>query len=355
MDRKILYENLAKHLHQGIIGAPMSPALIGILEIMFTEEEAVIACKLPFEHTSLDKLKELFPEKTGSLESILTAMAKNGTVYTKQKPGKERIYSLLPSVVGWSETPFWPGKDTDKARKLAPLWIKYRDEGFNKELARNIPALRVIPIDQSLKNKSEILPFDQIKEMLDKISYYAVANCPCRQMMAYVGKGCNHSLENCLHFDDMARYMVEQGMARQLTKEETIKILEEADKEGLVHSCENLNGFLSTICNCCGCCCIFLQTQKTQGLKMISSSNYVSCVDEESCIGCGTCEERCPMGAIVVGEEEHAQVDPGRCIGCGICVPTCPSTAVSLVLRETITPPPDIAEFLSKRYLAPGL
>jgi ferredoxin len=88
-------------------------------------------------------------------------------------------------------------------------------------------------------------------------------------------------------------------------------------------------------------------------LNMISSSSYVSCVDNEICIGCGTCEERCPMDAIVIGEEEHAQVDPGHCIGCGICVPTCPSTAVTLVLREKITPPPDINEFFRKRYLAP--
>ena len=353
MGKKTLYENLARHLHQGIIGAPMSPSLMGILEIMFTQEEAEIACRLPFENKTLENLKELFPDKSGSLESILNAMAKNGTVFTQQKPGKERKYRLLPTVVGWAEAPYWAGINTEKARKLAPLWIKYRDEGFGQELARNIPTVRVIPIDQSLKNKSEILPFDQLKEKLGTLSYYAVSKCPCRQMMTYVGKGCSHSLENCLHFNEMGRYVVEQGMGREITGEEALRILDDADKEGLVHSCENLNGYLSMICNCCGCCCVFLQTQNMLGLNMISSSNYVSCVDEEVCVGCGTCEGRCPMAAIAVGEGEVAHVDPGRCIGCGICVPTCPSEAVSLVRRQTITPPPDIAEFLSKRYLAP--
>ncbi|MCE5274607.1 MAG: 4Fe-4S binding protein [Deltaproteobacteria bacterium] len=353
MDRKILYENLAKHLHQGIIGAPMSLSLRGILEIMFTEEEAAIACRLPFENKTLEDLKGLLPEKAESLESILTAMAKNGTVFTQQKPGKERIYRLLPTVVGFAEAPYWAGMDTEKARKLAPLWIEYRNEGFGKELARNIPTVRVIPIDHSLKNKSEILPFDQLREKMLTLKYFAVSKCPCRQMMAYEGKGCSHSIDNCLHFNDMGRYVVEQGMGREITKEEAIAILEEADKEGLVHAIENLDGYLSMICNCCGCCCVFLQTQKLLKLNMISSSNYVSCVDEEVCIGCGTCEERCPMDAIAVGDDENAHVDPACCIGCGICVPTCPATAVALVLRETITPPPNINEFFTKRYLAP--
>jgi hypothetical protein len=98
MDRKILYENLAKHLHQGIIGAPMSPTLIGILEIMFTEEEAVIACKLPFENKSLEELKTMFPDKSTSLETILTAMAKNGTVFTNRNQGRKESIVFSPRL-----------------------------------------------------------------------------------------------------------------------------------------------------------------------------------------------------------------------------------------------------------------
>ena len=354
MERRTLYENLARHLNQGIIGAPMSPALTGILEIMYPEPEAEIACRLPFENKTLAELKAIFPDKSGLLETTLTGMAKNGTVFTRQKPGKERVYRILPTVVGFAEAPYWAGMDTEKARRLAPLWIQYRNEGFGRELARNIPAVRVIPIDHSLKTKSEILPFDQLREKLTTLSYFAVSKCPCRQMMAYEGKGCGHSLENCLHFGDMGRYVVEQGMGRQIDREEAVRILEDADREGLVHAIENLDGYLSMICNCCGCCCVFLQTQKMLGLTMISSSSYVAAVDPGACAGCGTCEKRCPMGAIALGEDERAGVDSERCLGCGVCVPTCLAKAVALVRRQTVKPPPGIEEFFTKRYLAPG-
>ncbi|HOJ14388.1 MAG TPA: 4Fe-4S binding protein [Deltaproteobacteria bacterium] len=354
IDKKTLYENLARHLHQGVIGAPLSPSLLKILEIMFTEEEAEVALRLPFENKTLGEIERLIPDKAPRLENILSAMAKNGTVFTLQKPGKKRVYRLLPTVVGFAEAPFWPGVPSEKARKLAPLWIQYRNEGFGEELSRNIPAVRVIPIDRSLRNSSEILPFDRIREKMKTVKYFAVSKCPCRQMMAYEGKGCSHSLENCLHFNDMGRYVVEQGMGREISMEEAVRILEEADGEGLVHTVENLDGFMSMICNCCGCCCVFLQTQKKMNLRMISSSNYVSKVDSESCAGCGTCCRRCPMDAVAVDDSGTAKVDAERCIGCGVCAPTCPTGAIALVLRQDVSAPPDVGEFLAKRYLAPA-
>jgi len=50
---------------------------------------------------------------------------------------------------------------------------------------------------------------------------------------------------------------------------------------------------------------------------------------------------------------DKAGVNPDLCIGCGVCTPTCPTGAVSLELRGTVTPPPGIAEFFTKRYLPP--
>jgi Pyruvate/2-oxoacid:ferredoxin oxidoreductase delta subunit len=348
-----LYEKLAKHLDQGFIGAPTSPALLQILKILFPVEEAEIAVKLPMQNQTLSELKILFPQKQDSLEAILSGMVKRGTVYTSQKPGKERKYRLLPSVVGWAETPFWAGKDTVTTRKLAPLWLKYREEAFGQELARNqMPVMRVLPVSKSLQESSEVLPYNAIKPMIETQSYCAVGHCPCRQMKSHAGEGCDHSLENCLHFGSMGRYMVEYGLARKISTAETLKILKEANEEGLVHAVENIEGHLGTICNCCGCCCVFLDTKKKMGLHTISVSSHVARVDAELCAACGTCEERCPMQAIAIGDDDIAEVAKELCIGCGVCTPTCSTGAVDLLQREKVEPPPDLETFFMTRYKA---
>jgi Pyruvate/2-oxoacid:ferredoxin oxidoreductase delta subunit len=346
-----LYEELAEHLDQGIVGSPKSPALMEILKILFPGEEAEVAVRLPMQDKSVQELKELFPEKAVSIEGILDRMVTRGTVFVSGPSGEGRMYRLLPSVVGWAETPFWAGRDTEDARKLAPLWLTYRDEAYGEELARNgMPAVRVLPISQPLRESSEVLPYEALKEKIEEQSFCAVAKCPCRQMKSYVGEGCDHSLENCLHFGSMARYMVEQNLAREITKEETLKILKEANAEGLVHSTDNLReGPISVICNCCGCCCVFLDTKKNMGLHTISPSSYVAQVDSELCTACETCAERCPMGAIALGEDDVSVVDEALCIGCGVCTPSCPSEAVNLIKREEMSPPPSIPEMVAAR------
>jgi ferredoxin len=345
-----LYEELAAHLDQGIVGSPKSPALMEILEILFPGEEAEVGVRLPMQDKSLPELRELFPERADSVEDTLNRMVKHGTVFVSGPPD-ERKYKLLPSVVGWAETPFWAGRDTPETRKLAPLWLRYREEAYGAELARGgTPAVRVIPVSQTLRESSEVLPYEALKEKVEEQSFCAVAKCPCRQMKTYVGEGCDHSLENCLHFGDMARYMVEQGLAREITTDETLKILKEANEEGLVHSGDNLReGPISVICNCCGCCCIFLDTKKNMGLHTISPSSYVARVDSDLCHACETCEERCPMGAIAVGDDDVSEVDEALCIGCGVCTPSCPNDAVDLVKREEVKPPPSIPEMFEAR------
>ncbi len=349
MDEKV-YEALAEHLNKAHAGVPMAPELIEILKILYPGEEAEVALQMSiYEKKTLPQLQEAMPDRTANLEGILDSMAHRGTVFTQKKPGSERIYRLLPSIVGFVEVPFLAGEDTPETRALAPLWKAYLQGGMGRELARGVPLIRVIPIAESLEDKSQVLPFDALAELLDGVSFIAVGHCPCRQIMKATGEGCDRPIERCMHFGSLGRYIVEMGKGRELNKQEALDMLKSATEEGLVHVCDNVEGGLGTICNCCPCCCAFFRARFANGLETYSRSNYVAGVDAEMCTGCATCEDRCPVQAISV-VDEVAQVDEDKCIGCGICTPTCQGDGAILLRRRTETKaPPTLGEFIGAR------
>ncbi len=344
------YVELAEHLDKAHAGVPMAASLLEILAILFPGDDPEVALNLSiYERRTLEQLEGTMPERAGRLEEQLEAMGHRGTVMIERKPGRETFYRLLPIVVGFSEVPFLDGEDTPTKRALAPLWVEYLSNEFGREMARGVPLIRVVPIAESLEDQSEVLPFDAIASKLDEVSFMAVGHCPCRQMAKYTGEGCDHPIERCMHFGSLARFLVDMGKAREIDKPEALDLLRRSTEEGLVHVCDNLEGSLRTICNCCPCCCAFFRAHSLNGLETYSSSNYVAHVLEEECIGCGTCEERCPVGAVTV-VDQVAVVDADRCIGCGVCTPTCSGEgAIRLRVRDEIAAPPQPQEFIAAR------
>ena len=355
MEHHDLYEKLARYFDQGVIASPQSPHLIEILKILFPPDEAAMAVKLPFTNVPLSQLKDTLPDSAEPLETIFHRMSKRGTVCITRKPGQEPEYRLLPPVVGWYEAPYAFGRNTDVNRKLAPHWIKYRDDAFGREMARgNMPPMRVIPVSRSIKDSTGVLPYEIIRPLLEKQSFCAVTHCSCRGIKQAMDDGCGLSLETCFHFGSTGRYLADEGMARPVALDELPDMLLAAHREGLVHTVDNMAGRLNTICNCCGCCCIFLETKNKLGFHTISTSDYVASVDSEACAACGLCEKRCPMHAVGLFEDSEARVDEARCIGCGVCTPTCPTGAVTLTPRLNAPPLPSMEQFLAARYKPMG-
>lgn len=51
-------------------------------------------------------------------------------------------------------------------------------------------------------------------------------------------------------------------------------------------------------------------------------------IDKDTCIGCGTCEAECPVGAISVDGDGKYIINPEECIECGACEGVCPVEAI---------------------------
>ncbi|HOQ13758.1 MAG TPA: 4Fe-4S binding protein [Bacillota bacterium] len=50
-------------------------------------------------------------------------------------------------------------------------------------------------------------------------------------------------------------------------------------------------------------------------------------INKEKCIGCGSCEAECPVGAISADEDGKYVIDADKCIDCGACASVCPVEA----------------------------
>lgn len=346
-----LYDRLADHFSRFIVGAPRTATLIRILNIMFPPEEAETALHMPVMHPlTRAELQTVLPSKSRRLQTILARMASRGTVQTYRKHGQAERFALLPSAKGWYDTPYWAGRETAANRRLAPLWLKYRDEAFGAELAKgDMPIMRIVPVQRALKHDTAILPFEDLQPRIAAQSICVVSHCPCRQIKRAVGQDCGHRLEVCFSFGSMARYLADHGMGREITAADTLEIVEDCSDEGLVHCVENIDGYLGTLCNCCGCCCLFIDSKKRLGFNALAPSAHVAHVSPETCTACGDCHARCPMDAIRPCADSPAVVDSKHCIGCGLCVAHCDSGAVALTPRRPFESPADLAQFLNRK------
>ena len=84
-----------------------------------------------------------------------------------------------------------------------------------------------------------------------------------------------------------------------------------------------------------------------QGVN-VAPSGYVAEVNED-CNGCGICaEDVCHFSAITMDEAEPgAVIDFDKCMGCGVCQDVCPVEAISLRREPSKGEPLDIEELTS--------
>jgi len=204
---------------------------------------------------------------------------------------------------------------------------------MNEMGASDVPGFKVLPIEETIEVETVLFPYYRLKESIQNARKIAVYDCVCRKEAKLTGEGCNYPIHNCLSFGAAAEYYIENGVGREISPEEAIQIIEEADNAGLIHASVN-SKHLSNICNCCPCCCASMKGITKKGLDKHKFLNalFESIIDQDSCIGCGNCVDRCPVQAIIL--EDIAKVNRNTCLGCGLCASVCPEDAITLELRK---------------------
>ena len=289
-----VYEKLREHLDSlpGGFPATETGVELRILKRLFTPEEAEIA---PFLGMRLEPA-EVIAQKAGmgkdKVDPLLHRMARRGLIFSIETPDRPDVFMAAQFVVG-----IWEYHVNDLDEEFVKDMEEYSPVLF-KEAFEALPQLRTIPVGRSIAAGMEVLAHEQAEELVRKQKKFLVAPCICRREQELSGGGCAKLMDACLVFGWGADYYERNGLGRMITLEETLEILRKADEEGLVLQPGNSRDIVN-ICCCCGDCCQILKNLKLYPAPGdMSSSPFVVQLDEEACIGCGTCPDRCQMGRL---------------------------------------------------------
>ena len=319
-------ENAYRRLSKAY-GYPESKYLPKILEICLSKQEAQLLLSLPgtVEEVAIESHIEL-----PGAELLLRELFNKGFIFYGSIEGARRyalVNSLLTSITinRWSDQ-FGKGffdlcdRMADEEESLA-----FEEEGYES---------RVIPVQKAIEPGTEILPYERVAQIIEQAETIAVMRCVCRT----IGRRCNNPVETCLALNEEAKYVLERGVGKELTKEEALSTLNICEDAGLVHQVANASHGphgMPWICNCCACCCVYLRAQITLGRKYAAvKSRYTAVVNPELCNECGLCGDRCNFGALEIVNSKPA-IDNEKCFGCGLCASKCPTNAIRLIqVRE---------------------
>ncbi len=345
MSEKLWYKAARTIVKAGKFPMPVSNTLIELVKTLITEEQARFILNFKKSSLNINQLKQKTDLDDKALSEMLNDLINNAIIMKipSRSVGVD-VYRLMAPFPGIFEFSLMKGKMGEKEKKLAKLFDKIFKEmsvGVQKnydhmmEQYKRFPPLdRVIPVEEEVEVRQEVvLPSEEFSKIIDNYDTISVSHCYCRHEKDLLNNPCKLDAprEICLLFGTTAQFAIENGFAKQISKEEAKKKLREAEDYGLVHKAFHIHADpkddVHEICSCCKCCCRIFQLYYQGIMPILSLTSYIAKVIEDECIGCGTCVEKCPIEAIEL-IDTVAFVNKDKCIGCGICAHHCPEKAI---------------------------
>jgi len=320
------YQQLSK-----LLGASTSKILPRIIEQIADQQEIAVVLAA-FPAATVPELSVKTRMAAGKVEEMVKALFKKGMLFVSKKEGEPRYYRVKTVAQFHDSSILWDGATPEFYR----LWKEYTAREW-AEFGRAVeaflpkPVIRIVPVGATIESKAKVLALEDVREIVHQAKNLAVTRCTCR----VVDGKCGKPLEICIQVNRAAEYALQRGTGRAITKEEAMRLLHQAEKEGLVHIVDNRQKVDHIICNCCRDCCLNWKLPNPH--KFVDPSRFQACVNVDDCLGCQVCLERCFFDAIVItGEEPKARINPEKCVGCGLCTVTCPAEAITL---KEVRPP----------------
>ncbi|MHA2283071.1 MAG: ATP-binding protein [Promethearchaeota archaeon] len=355
------YENVRQKLVLGPLDAPKHRKILKLMKVFWNAEEIKMLSHFDpaDQYISLKQLKERSGLPKEEIKQLLRRPLRNGTI---SKHGSK--YCLEPIIPGIFEKYFQRSRDTEenlnKAAKLYRDIMKEvmpqatRERGW--KMFRPLLPLdadeKLIEINKDFDVESQSLPYESVRNLLDKHDQFAVISCQCRLIGEMSGEPCDvaPAALGCLVAGPAGKMLVDGRIhgARLLNKEEAIEFLKETEKKGLVHNAIFDKGYESSnfFCNCCKCHCGALYPAKLFHEIGVYQSNYAPQFNNDLCTKCETCMRKCPKEAIYHkfplksdSSDELMVLMEEMCIGCGICAVNCPNDAIKMKKVRDNTPP----------------
>lgn len=327
-------------------------AELRLLAKLYSPEEAALAVQLRLTYETVAQIAARTGGDATALNKQLKGMARRGLIGAQVT--KEGLrFSLIPFVVGIYERQM----NTMDA-ELARMFEDYYRQAFGKVLAMHPPLHRIIPLGESVSADIEVHPFESVAQIVNSAQSWGVQDCICRKEKMLLGESCGHPIQTCLAMSEIPNAFASIPPFQALTRDEALTTLHDAAEAGLVHTVSNQQQGISYICNCCTCSCGILRGMAELGVaNVVARSAFVNRIDEDLCIGCELCIDKCQFNALKMAGK-MACVDTAICVGCGVCALACDQGAIRLVRRpaeEVPLPPTTEADWRLQRAAARGI
>ena len=123
------------------------------------------------------------------------------------------------------------GQEDAALRYESARFMDMMAEGGVTDLPTRTPYYRVLPVQETITEQQvtgevvvdavvpdprAVLPIDVVTEMIKDQELIVLAECYCRKATKILGKGCDHPLETCFYFNELAELELNVGGVRQV-------------------------------------------------------------------------------------------------------------------------------------------